>query len=167
MFSEFRSGKNHIVASSCPKTPMMSSRSWQGAGTQEEGIDVQSGKTIVKVDTGYFRPAEVEYALSQQTVLKKYSRLPQDCCWVTPQKPNAFLAGSVRSTSTLSLKRWSRQISRPQRVSSKIKIRLSLSHTKMDLCTDVSVHSPFVYLSAVVLSRGHWKRRRFNSQVCD
>jgi len=36
---------------------------WQGAGTHEEGIDVQSGKTIVKVDTGYFRPAEVELLL--------------------------------------------------------------------------------------------------------
>ena len=44
-------------------------RSWQGTGVQEEGIDVQSGKTVVKVDPGYFRPAEVECVLPQQTAL--------------------------------------------------------------------------------------------------
>ena len=27
----------------------------------EEGIDVKSGKVVVKVDERYFRPAEVEY----------------------------------------------------------------------------------------------------------
>jgi len=36
---------------------------WQGTGVQEVGIDVQSGKTIVRVDPGYFRPAEVELLL--------------------------------------------------------------------------------------------------------
>jgi len=36
---------------------------WQGSGIHEEGINVQNGKTIVKVDTGYFRPAEVELLL--------------------------------------------------------------------------------------------------------
>jgi len=36
---------------------------WQGSGVQEEGIDIRSGKTIVKVDPGYFRPAEVELLL--------------------------------------------------------------------------------------------------------
>jgi GDP-D-mannose dehydratase len=33
---------------------------WEGSGINEEGIDVQTGKTVVKVDSGYFRPAEVE-----------------------------------------------------------------------------------------------------------
>lgn len=51
---------------------MMLFRSWQGDGLQEEGINVQNGRTVVKVDSGYFRPAEVEYALFQQTVLKEY-----------------------------------------------------------------------------------------------
>jgi len=36
---------------------------WQGSGVKEEGVDVSSGKTVVKVDTGYFRPAEVELLL--------------------------------------------------------------------------------------------------------
>lgn len=35
-------------------------RSWRGTGIKEEGVDVQSGKSVVKVDPGYFRPAEVE-----------------------------------------------------------------------------------------------------------
>jgi GDP-D-mannose dehydratase len=39
---------------------LMSLNSWQGSGINEEGIDVKSGKTLVKVDSQYFRPAEVE-----------------------------------------------------------------------------------------------------------
>lgn len=38
-----------------------SSQRWRGKGTNEEGINVDTGKVIVKVDTNYFRPAEVEY----------------------------------------------------------------------------------------------------------
>lgn len=34
---------------------------WQGAGVEEEGLDEATGKVVVKVDTKYFRPAEVEY----------------------------------------------------------------------------------------------------------
>ena len=33
---------------------------WRGSGVEEEGIDVKSGKVVVKVDERYFRPAEVE-----------------------------------------------------------------------------------------------------------
>jgi len=36
---------------------------WRGKGVEEEGIDVKTGKAIVKVDTNYFRPAEVELLL--------------------------------------------------------------------------------------------------------
>ncbi|TDL13728.1 hypothetical protein BD410DRAFT_903235 [Rickenella mellea] len=36
---------------------------WQGEGEGEEGIDVKTGKVIVKVDTRYFRPAEVDLLL--------------------------------------------------------------------------------------------------------
>ncbi|KAH8112324.1 GDP-mannose 4,6-dehydratase [Phellopilus nigrolimitatus] len=36
---------------------------WQGFGEQEEGIDVETGRTIVKVDPRYFRPAEVDLLL--------------------------------------------------------------------------------------------------------
>jgi GDPmannose 4,6-dehydratase len=34
--------------------------SWEGKGEQEIGIDDKTGKVIVRVDTKYFRPAEVE-----------------------------------------------------------------------------------------------------------
>jgi len=33
---------------------------WQGSGTDEVGIDTESGKVVVRVDPMYFRPAEVE-----------------------------------------------------------------------------------------------------------
>jgi len=36
---------------------------WQGSGIDEEGVDVKSGKALVKIDTQYFRPAEVELLL--------------------------------------------------------------------------------------------------------
>ena len=36
---------------------------WRGNGVEEEGIEASTGKVVVKVDTKYFRPAEVEYVL--------------------------------------------------------------------------------------------------------
>ncbi|KAF9484125.1 GDP-mannose 4,6-dehydratase [Pholiota conissans] len=36
---------------------------WEGSGENEEGIDVATGKAVVKVDPKYFRPAEVELLL--------------------------------------------------------------------------------------------------------
>ena len=58
---ESRSGKNYSVTSSPHRISITLLCSWQGTGVHEEGINIQSGKTIVKVDPGYFRPAEVEY----------------------------------------------------------------------------------------------------------
>jgi GDPmannose 4,6-dehydratase len=40
---------------------------WRGAGTQETGIDEKSGKTVVRIDPRYFRPAEVEQLLGDAT----------------------------------------------------------------------------------------------------
>jgi GDPmannose 4,6-dehydratase len=40
---------------------------WQGAGVKEEGIDDASGRTVVRVDSRYFRPAEVETLLGDPT----------------------------------------------------------------------------------------------------
>ena len=37
--------------------------SWRGAGAEEEGIDAASGKVLIKVDPGYFRPTEVDRLL--------------------------------------------------------------------------------------------------------
>ncbi len=44
---------------------------WQGEGLDEVGIDVNSGKTIVRVDSRYFRPTEVETLLGDPTNAKE------------------------------------------------------------------------------------------------
>jgi len=36
---------------------------WRGTGVDEHGVDLKSGKTVVKVDSRYFRPAEVDTLL--------------------------------------------------------------------------------------------------------
>lgn len=36
---------------------------WEGSGVEEVGIDKKSGKTLVRVDPAYFRPAEVDLLL--------------------------------------------------------------------------------------------------------
>jgi GDPmannose 4,6-dehydratase len=36
---------------------------WQGQGLDEIGIDIKTGKTVVRVDEKYFRPAEVQSLL--------------------------------------------------------------------------------------------------------
>ena len=40
---------------------------WHGQGPDEVGIDSVSGRTVVRVDPGYFRPAEVETLLGDST----------------------------------------------------------------------------------------------------
>lgn len=40
---------------------------WKGDGVDEEGIDTASGKTIVRIDPQYYRPAEVEQLLGNPT----------------------------------------------------------------------------------------------------
>lgn len=42
---------------------------WQGNGIDEVGIDVSSGKIVVRVDKKYFRPSEVEQLLGDTTKL--------------------------------------------------------------------------------------------------
>lgn len=43
---------------------------WEGAGINEKGIDVNSGKILVEIDPKYFRPAEVEQLLGDPTKAK-------------------------------------------------------------------------------------------------
>jgi GDPmannose 4,6-dehydratase len=43
---------------------------WEGAGVDEKGINLATGKTIVAVDPRYFRPAEVETLLGDATKAK-------------------------------------------------------------------------------------------------
>ena len=44
---------------------------WKGSGTDEEGIDTGSGKTVVKVDPRYFRPTEVDLLLGDPSKAQK------------------------------------------------------------------------------------------------
>jgi GDPmannose 4,6-dehydratase len=44
---------------------------WQGEGIQEIGIDKNTGRTVVKVNAKYFRPAEVETLLGDPTKAKE------------------------------------------------------------------------------------------------
>jgi GDPmannose 4,6-dehydratase len=40
---------------------------WRGQGIEEHGVDVRTGRTIVKVDPRYFRPTEVDTLLGDAT----------------------------------------------------------------------------------------------------
>ena len=40
---------------------------WQGKGLEEVGIRADNGKTVVRIDPRYFRPAEVETLLGDPT----------------------------------------------------------------------------------------------------
>ena len=44
---------------------------WEGAGLKETGIDKKSGKTLIKIDERYFRPAEVDILLGDASKAKK------------------------------------------------------------------------------------------------
>ena len=44
---------------------------WQGEGVEEIGIDAATGKTIVKINPVFFRPAEVEILLGDATKAEK------------------------------------------------------------------------------------------------
>ncbi len=38
---------------------------WRGKGVDETGVDVKSGKTVVKIDPTYFRPTEVDLLVGE------------------------------------------------------------------------------------------------------
>ena len=62
---------------------------WQGQGVNETGTDA-SGKVIVKVDTRYFRPTEVETLLGDPTKAK------QKLGWTPKITFNELVAEMVR-----------------------------------------------------------------------
>lgn len=43
---------------------------WKGKGMEEEGIDVHTGKTVVRIDEAYFRPTEVDVLLGDYSKAK-------------------------------------------------------------------------------------------------
>ena len=62
---------------------------WEGEGLDERGVDKTTGRTIVKVDPKYFRPAEVETLLGDPTKAKEklgwepkitFEQLVEDMC---------------------------------------------------------------------------------------
>jgi len=48
---------------------------WRGSGVEEQGIDLNNGRTVVKIDPRYFRPTEVE------TLLGDASKARQKLGW--------------------------------------------------------------------------------------
>jgi len=44
---------------------------WQGSGIDEVGIDADSGRVLVRIDSRYFRPTEVDYLLGDPSKAKK------------------------------------------------------------------------------------------------
>lgn len=44
---------------------------WKGMGVDEVGIDTETGKTLVKINPAFFRPAEVELLLGDSTKAEK------------------------------------------------------------------------------------------------
>jgi len=58
-------GEMHTVREFIEKAFAMAGHpvEWRGKGVDEVGIDTVSGKTVVRIDPRYFRPAEVEQLL--------------------------------------------------------------------------------------------------------
>jgi len=44
---------------------------WQGSGEAEQGIDRNSGKTVIRIDPKYFRPAEVDLLLGDPSKARR------------------------------------------------------------------------------------------------
>jgi GDPmannose 4,6-dehydratase len=44
---------------------------WQGAGGDEKGVDVNTGKVVIEIDPRYFRPAEVDLLLGDPAKAKR------------------------------------------------------------------------------------------------
>jgi GDPmannose 4,6-dehydratase len=44
---------------------------WQGRGVDEKAIDTTSGRTVIRIDPKYFRPAEVDLLLGDPAKAKK------------------------------------------------------------------------------------------------
>ena len=65
-------GETHTVREFCDKAFAVAgiTVAWEGEGVNEVGRCTKTGKTLVRVDPGYFRPAEVELLLGDPTKAK-------------------------------------------------------------------------------------------------
>jgi len=64
---------------------------WQGEGTEEVGIDVATGRTLIHVDSRYFRPTEVE------TLLGDASKAREKLGWTAEVTFSELVAEMVES----------------------------------------------------------------------
>lgn len=66
-------GENHTVREFCTIAFQEAGINieWKGEGTQEKGIDFDTGKVLVEVDKKFFRPTEVDLLLGDPTKAKK------------------------------------------------------------------------------------------------
>ncbi len=64
---------------------------WQGKGVDEKGVDEKTGTTIVKIDSRYFRPTEVD------TLLGDASKARQKLGWKAEIDFNTLVKEMVRS----------------------------------------------------------------------
>jgi GDPmannose 4,6-dehydratase len=45
---------------------------WEGEGLEERGIDVKSGKTLVRINPRYYRPAEVDLLIGDASKAREH-----------------------------------------------------------------------------------------------
>ncbi|MFA5104868.1 MAG: GDP-mannose 4,6-dehydratase [Candidatus Margulisiibacteriota bacterium] len=72
-------GQSHSVREFCEKAFQEAGTQliWKGKGLDEKGIDKKSGKVLLEIDPGYFRPSEVEYLLGDPSyAIKKLGWKP-------------------------------------------------------------------------------------------
>jgi len=66
-------GETHSIREFCEEAFKIAGYEleWQGTGIEEKGVDKKTGKTMIEVDLKYFRPAEVDILIGDNTKAKK------------------------------------------------------------------------------------------------
>ncbi len=68
---------------------------WRGEGIEEVGVDRRSGHTVVRIDSRYFRPAEVE------TLLGDASKARRELGWTPTRSFDELVAEMVAEDRSL------------------------------------------------------------------
>jgi GDPmannose 4,6-dehydratase len=66
-------GEQHSVREFCERAAAMLDMAleWRGSGVQEQGVCCRTGRTLVRVDSRYFRPSEVETLLGDASKARR------------------------------------------------------------------------------------------------